>query len=130
MDVSVILSLCREADIGFTAIVRSHPERITDIPPGSRVVVVPSLADHSALADAFDGADAVITALGVTSTSRRRQKFRPIPNRLIFSFPRPAGNAILRLSLRMDAVARVSRGSYQPETGNQRQWGRTSAVQY
>ncbi len=65
-----LLSLCREAGIGFTAIVRSRPERITDIPPGSRVAIVSSLADLSALTAAFDGADAVVTALGVTSTSQ------------------------------------------------------------
>lgn len=65
-----LLSLCREAGIGFTAIVRSRPERITDVPPGSRIAVVTSLTDHSALTAAFDGADAVLTALGVTSTSR------------------------------------------------------------
>ncbi|MBE9067650.1 NAD(P)H-binding protein [Leptolyngbya cf. ectocarpi LEGE 11479] len=67
-----LLNLCREAGIGFTAIVRSRPERITNIPPGSRVAVVPSLADRSALTAAFAGADAVITALGVTSTSQER----------------------------------------------------------
>ncbi|MGD1855006.1 MAG: NAD(P)-dependent oxidoreductase [Leptolyngbyaceae cyanobacterium] len=65
-----LLTLCREAGIEFTAIVRSRPERITDIPPGSRVAVVSSLADRSALTAAFAGADAVITALGVTSTSQ------------------------------------------------------------
>ncbi len=67
-----ILSLCREAGIGFTAIVRSRPERITDIPSNSRVAVVPSLADRSALTAAFRGADVVLTALGVTATSRDR----------------------------------------------------------
>lgn len=65
-----ILSVCREEGIGFTAIVRSRPERITAVPPGSRVAVVSSLADHHALTEALAGADAVITALGVTSTSR------------------------------------------------------------
>lgn len=67
-----ILSLCREEGIDFTAIVRSRPERITDIPPGSRVAVVPSLADDPTLTAAFDGTDAVLTALGVTSTSQDR----------------------------------------------------------
>jgi putative NADH-flavin reductase len=67
-----ILSACRDEGIGFTAIVRSRPERITDIPRGSRVAVVASLADRSALAAAFAGADAVLTALGVTATSRDR----------------------------------------------------------
>jgi putative NADH-flavin reductase len=67
-----ILSVCREEAIGFTAIVRSRPERITDVPPGSRVAVVSSLADRYALTVALAGADAVLTALGVTSTSRDR----------------------------------------------------------
>jgi nucleoside-diphosphate-sugar epimerase len=65
-----ILTVCREEGIGFTAIVRSRPERITDVPPGSQVLVVTSLADRSALTAAFVGADAVLTALGVTPTSR------------------------------------------------------------
>jgi hypothetical protein len=65
-----ILSVCREEGVGFTAIVRSRPERITDVPTGSRVAVVPSLADRPALTAAVAGADAVLTALGVTSTSR------------------------------------------------------------
>jgi len=67
-----ILSVCRAEGIGFTAIVRSRPERITDVPPGSRVAVVNSLADQHALTAAFAGADAVITALGVTATSQDR----------------------------------------------------------
>lgn len=67
-----ILAVCREEGVGFTAIVRSRPERIADVPPGSRVAVVPSLADASALCAAFAGADAVITALGVTATSQDR----------------------------------------------------------
>jgi len=67
-----ILSVCREEAIGFTAIVRSRPERITDVPPGSRVAVVSSLADRYALTVALAGADSVLTALGVTSTSRDR----------------------------------------------------------
>jgi putative NADH-flavin reductase len=65
-----ILAVCREEGISFTAIVRSRPERITNVPPGSRVAVVTSLADHSALTAAFAGADAVLTALGVTATSQ------------------------------------------------------------
>src|SRR6266566_383048 len=64
-----ILSVCRAEGIRFTAIVRSRPERITDVPAGSRVVVVTSLADQDALKEAFSGADAVLTALGLTSTS-------------------------------------------------------------
>jgi putative NADH-flavin reductase len=64
-----ILSVCRAEGIGFTAIVRSRPERITDLPDGSRVVVIMSLADRTALTEAFSGADAVLTATGITSTS-------------------------------------------------------------
>ena len=67
-----ILSVCRAEGIGFTAIVRSRPERITDVPSGSRVAVVTSLADRAGLTEAFHGADAVLTALGLTSTSEDR----------------------------------------------------------
>lgn len=67
-----ILSVCRAEGIDFTAIVRSRPERITDVPGRSRVVVVESLADGTALADAFSGTEAVLTALGVTATTRDR----------------------------------------------------------
>ncbi len=67
-----ILSVCRAAGISFTAIVRSRPERITDVPGGSRVAVVRSFVDRSSLTDAFSGADAVITALGVTATTHER----------------------------------------------------------
>ena len=67
-----ILSVCRAEGVGFTAIVRSRPERITDVPRGCRVAVVTSLADRAALTDALSGADAVLTALGVTSTSDDR----------------------------------------------------------
>jgi len=65
-----ILGVCRRAGIGFTAIVRSRPERITDVPGGSRIAVVQSLADRRTLTDAFFGADAVLTALGVSATSQ------------------------------------------------------------
>jgi putative NADH-flavin reductase len=65
-----ILSVCRAGGTSFTAIVRSRPERITDVPSGSRVAVVQSFADRRALTDAFSGADAVLTALGVTATTR------------------------------------------------------------
>lgn len=65
-----ILGVCRAAGIGFTAIVRSRPERIADVPSGSRVVVVESLGDRAALAEAFAGAEAVLTALGVTATTQ------------------------------------------------------------
>jgi putative NADH-flavin reductase len=67
-----ILSVCRAEGIGFTAIVRSRPERITDVPSGSRVAVVTSLANRVALTEAFSGADAVLAVLGVTSTSDDR----------------------------------------------------------
>jgi putative NADH-flavin reductase len=67
-----ILSVCRVEGIDFTAIVRSRPERITDLPGRSRVVVVESLADGAALTDAFSRTDAVFTALGVTATTYHR----------------------------------------------------------
>lgn len=64
-----ILGACRAAGSRFTAIVRSRPERITDVPGGSRVAVVQSLGDRATLKEAFAGADAVLTALGVTATT-------------------------------------------------------------
>jgi putative NADH-flavin reductase len=64
-----ILSVCRSEKIGFTAIVRSRPERITDLSHDSRVAVVGSLANRDALVEAFSDADAVLTAIGLTSTS-------------------------------------------------------------
>jgi putative NADH-flavin reductase len=64
-----ILSVCKAEGVQFTAIVRSRPERITEVPSGSRVAVITSLADRPALAEAFTGANAVLAALGVTSTS-------------------------------------------------------------
>jgi hypothetical protein len=67
-----ILSVCRAEGIGFTAIVRSRPERITDVPGRSRVASVTLLADQTALTEAFSDADAVLTALGVTATSYDR----------------------------------------------------------
>lgn len=67
-----ILSVCRAEGIDFTAIVRSRPERITDLPSGSCVVAVKSLADGTALAAAFAETDAVLTALGVTATTHDR----------------------------------------------------------
>jgi nucleoside-diphosphate-sugar epimerase len=67
-----ILSVCRAEGVQFTAIVRSRPNRITDVPGGSRVAVVTSLADQPALTEAFAGADAVLTAIGLTSTSADR----------------------------------------------------------
>lgn len=67
-----ILRVCRAEGIGFTAIVRSRPERIIDVPTGSQVALVPSLADRAALTKAFSGAEVVLTALGVTPTSDER----------------------------------------------------------
>lgn len=67
-----ILSVCRAERIAFTAIVRSRPERIADVPHGSRVVVVESIANRAALTDAFSGTNAVLTALGVTATTNNR----------------------------------------------------------
>ena len=64
-----ILRVCRAEGIGFTAIVRSRPERITDLSNDSRVVVVTSLADRTSLTEAFSAADAVLTATGLTSMS-------------------------------------------------------------
>lgn len=66
---SAILRVCRAEGIAFTAIVRSRPERITNVPQGSQVAVVASLADQAALTSAFSGADVVLTALAVTPTS-------------------------------------------------------------
>lgn len=67
-----ILNICRVEGIGFTAIVRSRPERVGEVPTGSRVAVVTSLADRTALVEAFSGADAVLAVLGTTSTSHDR----------------------------------------------------------
>lgn len=67
-----VLDVCRASGISFTGIVRSRPERIADVPAGSRVVVVQSLADRRALTEAFSGAEAVLTALGVTATAQDR----------------------------------------------------------
>jgi nucleoside-diphosphate-sugar epimerase len=67
-----ILNVCRTERIGFTAIVRSRPERIADVPNGSRVAVVTSLADRTAMGEAFSGAEVVLAVLGTTSTSYDR----------------------------------------------------------
>src|SRR3954447_421851 len=67
-----ILRICRADGIAFTAIVRSRPERIVNLPSRSKVAVVTSLADRAALSNAFSGADVVLTALGVTPTSNER----------------------------------------------------------
>ena len=67
-----ILRICRAEGIAFTAIVRSRPERIVNVPPHSKVAVVTSLADRVALSKAFSGADVVLTALGLTPTSNER----------------------------------------------------------
>jgi putative NADH-flavin reductase len=66
-----ILRVCRAEGIGFTAIVRSRPERIIDV-RDSKVALVTSLADRAALTNAFSGADVVLTAFGVTPTSDER----------------------------------------------------------
>ena len=67
-----ILSVCKAEGVQFTAIVRSRPNRIGAVPGGSRVAVVTSLADRPALTEAIAGADAVLTAIGLTSTSADR----------------------------------------------------------
>jgi putative NADH-flavin reductase len=67
-----ILRICRAEGIAFTAIVRSRPERIADVPPRSKMAVVASLADRAALSKAFSGADVVLAALGTTPTSNER----------------------------------------------------------
>jgi uncharacterized protein YbjT (DUF2867 family) len=67
-----IISVCKAEGVQFTAIVRSRPHRIIEVPSGSRVAVVTSLADRAALTEAFAGADAVLTAIGLTSTSADR----------------------------------------------------------
>ena len=67
-----ILSVCKAEGVQVTAIVRSRPNRIAEILSGSRVAVITSLADRPALTEAFAGADAVLTAIGLTSTSADR----------------------------------------------------------
>jgi hypothetical protein len=67
-----ILSVCRAEGVGFTAIVRARPERITEVPSGSRVAVGRSLADRATLTEAFSAAGAVLAVLGLTSTSHDR----------------------------------------------------------
>ena len=47
-----VLSVCRSEGVGFTAIVRSRPERITEVPDGSRVAVVTSRSDRTAITEA------------------------------------------------------------------------------
>src|SRR5256885_4612441 len=64
-----IINVCRAEGIGFTAIVRSRPERSASVPPGSRVALVTSLADRAPLTDAVSGATAAITALGGTAAT-------------------------------------------------------------
>lgn len=123
-----ILRVCRAEGIGFTAIVRSRPERIIDVPTGSRVALVTSLADRAALTNAFSGADVVLTALGVTPTSAERSAMLSenaaevetamlaagvdrivIINTLIVSLPgRPASRAV-RFFSRMPG--RIGRGA-------------------
>lgn len=92
-----VLNVCRAEGVGFTAIVRSRPERIADVPDGSRVAVVASLADRTALAEAFSGADAVLAVLGTTSTSYdssallSANAFARTDHILCFCFLRPFG---------------------------------------
>ncbi len=62
-----VLSECIAANVSFTAIVRSGPERITKVPPGSRVAVVSSFHDESALREALEGVDALLIVSGVTA---------------------------------------------------------------
>lgn len=64
-----VLGVCRAEGVEFCAVVRSRPERIAETPGGSRIAVVASLADQEGLTAAFDGAEAVITAVGVTRSS-------------------------------------------------------------
>lgn len=67
-----LLGVCRAEGVGFTAIVRSRPERIGDVPVGSRVAVIDSLDDLNGMTEAFTGAEAVFVVIGTTSTSHDR----------------------------------------------------------
>src|SRR5262249_44888942 len=58
-----VIDVCRNEGIGFTAIVRSRPERIAAPPPGSRIAVVASLADRLPFTEAFRGADTILLAV-------------------------------------------------------------------
>jgi nucleoside-diphosphate-sugar epimerase len=86
-----ILEICREENISFTAIVRSRPERIANLPSGSRVAVVPSLADCDSLTNAFRGADGVILAIGVTSSSNDKSALLSANMKTLVSSMRAAG---------------------------------------
>ena len=123
-----ILRVCRAEGIAFTAIVRSRPERIVNVPQGSQVAVVTSLADRAALSKAFSGADVVLTALGVTPTSNERSAMlsenaaeveaamlaagvdRIIINTLLVSLPgKPASRAIRFFSWMPGRIGRGAR---------------------
>src|ERR1041384_5040864 len=67
-----ILDVCRTEGIGVTAIVRSRPERITNVPRGSQLAVVPSSADCTLCKEGFSGAAAVLPALGPPPRSHDR----------------------------------------------------------
>src|SRR4051812_50030878 len=67
-----ILRICRADGIAFTAIVRSRPERIVNLPSRSKVAVGTSLADRAALSNAFLGGDVVVPALGGAPTGNER----------------------------------------------------------
>lgn len=64
-----VLQECIAANVSFTAIVRSRPERIQNVPKGSRVVVVSSLTDEAALQAALTGVDALLVVSGVTGST-------------------------------------------------------------
>ncbi len=51
-----VFSVCRGEGFGFTAIVRSSPERMTEVPASSRIAVLTFLADRVALTVGFSGA--------------------------------------------------------------------------
>ncbi len=86
-----ILEICREEGISLTAIVRSRPERISDLPSSSRIAVVPSLSDCDLLTNAFVGADAVISAIGVTSSSNDKSALLSANMKSLVSSMKTAG---------------------------------------
>jgi nucleoside-diphosphate-sugar epimerase len=86
-----ILEICREENISFTAVVRSRPERITNLQSGSSVAVVPSLSDCDLLSNAFRGADAVISAVGVTSSSNDKSALLSANMKNVVSSMKTAG---------------------------------------